>query len=118
MTLLLNCYVRALIIAHFCLQKGETVRLSDGTVVRPEDVLEPEQHSKVCILGDSCDSSNMVQIAPKCRRFGARSYIRKQVWGESRLVHAFNRGHGWRLCEDVVCKSVGFDALQQEIHEF
>jgi ribonuclease Z len=45
------------------LQRGETVRLSDGTVVRPQDVLEEPQRRKVCILGDTCDSSNMAKIA-------------------------------------------------------
>lgn len=39
------------------------MRLPNGTVVRPDDVLEAPTRRKVCILGDTCDSSNMTGVA-------------------------------------------------------
>ncbi|GAQ82807.1 hypothetical protein KFL_001250030 [Klebsormidium nitens] len=45
------------------LERGETVRLPNGTVVRPDDVLEAPTQRKVCILGDTCDSSNLATVA-------------------------------------------------------
>ncbi|XP_014285002.1 zinc phosphodiesterase ELAC protein 1 isoform X2 [Halyomorpha halys] len=49
------------------LKQGEPVILESGQTINPEDVLEPSKPGlKVVILGDTCDSSGMADIALDC----------------------------------------------------
>jgi len=49
------------------LKAGKDVTLDDGTLVKASDFMGPDQKGrKVCILGDSCDSSGLAHIAEGC----------------------------------------------------
>lgn len=46
------------------IKNGETITAPDGSLVKPSDVLGPPRPGlKVVILGDTCDSSRLVEIA-------------------------------------------------------
>ena len=46
------------------IKNGESVTLDDGTIITPDDCLGPQRPGrKLVVLGDTCDPSNIAEIA-------------------------------------------------------
>jgi ribonuclease Z len=71
------------------LQRGEAISLPDGTVVRPEDVMEPERPGRtIVITGDTRPSPALTRFAT-----GATVLVHESTFSESESERAFETKH-------------------------
>ncbi|GBG72885.1 hypothetical protein CBR_g12605 [Chara braunii] len=76
-------------VSYAMLQRGETITLPDGRLVRPMDVLgQSRRGRKAVILGDTCDSRSLLDVAQEADILVHEATLSDDIAGE-----AMKRGH-------------------------
>lgn len=89
------------------LQRGETVTVSDGREVRPEEVMEASrQGRKVVVTGDTRPAASVIELAA-----GASVLVHDSTFGASELDRALETGHSTAREAAEVAVAAGVSTL-------
>lgn len=84
------------------LQKGYTIRLPDGTIIKPEDVMgSPRPGFKIVYTGDTCPCDSLLEIA-----HGADLLIHEATYADNLRARALKEGHSTaRLAAEIALRA-------------